>query len=323
MPRVRQNKPQKVIDPFIENIYKETMNLIEAKKKDPNFNIEDTVLMDLNPEKHLALFRGKYTHWMIAKHWWYNFYFDKSHKIDHPFWEPLKPQGELLYHYFLVCERLVNLRWGSHLAIPMPIPDSPFKMMSVIYENLKMIALTDTVYRQYKINDNQIKDANIQIERERLAALKNYEVPHGEVPKMLGIKIFYMASMYMAQQSKRFHDDYWQPFLSKYQAWIEAMESPAWSRVIFDNDKEWQQTGRGKGKIQLFDLPDFGALKPLNDITRSPQGFQDLTGKRSQPQKSCDATGIDAIAPNIYPNPKPRKRKNANKSTSTKKGKKP
>lgn len=312
MPRVRQNKPKSVIDPFVEDIYKETMNLIEAKRKDPNFNIEDTVLMDLTPEKYLALIRGKYVHWMIAKHWWYNFYFDKSHKIDHPFWEPIKPQGELLYHYFLVSERLVNLRW----MLPYPIPTCALKMMPVIYENLKMIALTDTVYRQYKIKGNQVKDANIQIERERLAALKNYEIPHCEVEKMLGIQMFYMASMYMAQQSKRFHDNYWQPFLSKYQAWIEAMESPAWSRIILEAEKEWQQAGKGKGKIQLFDLPDFSALNPLNDITRSGKGFQDLTGQRSQLQKSCDAIGIDAIAPNIYPNPKPRKRKNASKSTS-------
>ncbi len=191
-----------------------------------------------------VVLRGRALTWINAYDWLIKLEWNSKHEIKLPYQvkSALKAQGELLSRYLRLCERCHSISGFCNIALTQ-YPTAAHWFSQIYREIMYLTVLEDIAQKEIEFHDESKRNI-INLERRKLAAIKNNQNPFETnlyienltsfVPEMFKLLAF---SGQLAQHLDQFKKNYWNPFLDAYANWIQEMEHPRWRTLKTENGK--------------------------------------------------------------------------------------
>ncbi|WP_414589385.1 hypothetical protein [Scytonema sp. PCC 10023] len=186
-------------------------------------------------------------YWQTARNWVIKEEWDNKCKV-HPsklIRDALKPRGNLLIKYFKLCERCHAFQ--DVTGVKVPFKNAGF-WFAKIFNELWGMETEFTINPPEEFVENSFKKTWIFFERQKLKKIRSNENPFIENKNAEGLSVLIDTAISL-KESKKFHKDYWKPFLEAYSAYINDLDKNSyWGRGYTDQDgKYFRQSGRGRG----------------------------------------------------------------------------
>ncbi len=327
----RPKKNTQSIDSFTMKIAQAVCEFLEQVEKQYGEKITQNLKEKIfNTEFIHTCSKGAFRHWYVAYDWLIKLEWDSKHKIPEKksISDALKPQGILLQKYFKMAERCLTYCKEDGVTIngeSLPYNTANEWIKNIIGEFLysSFLQVATLKIRETKEFKGNVKDHLVAIERKRLALIKSTynslseinedsysksihigidKLPYEEFIYMDALKELLICSMFLAIESDRFRNDYWKPFLKQYTTWIAMMNSPKWQVITLKSDNKGHLTDlQHDSRNNQVILGDLAALKKMNFIRHTQQGFQDFSDSFFlEGISDYDSKKIEFLAPRMH-----------------------
>ena len=183
--------------------------------------------------------------WDATFHLWIKKSLYKKHKISlpKPIQDGLKPRMELLLEYEKLCKQCDFLKD----FLPFESKYHSASWFGMVFFELTAIAVID-ILNPKKVYHNNHKEADLAIERRRLAQLSQKANPFIDIPELEALPLLIKSSIYLVKSVSTFEDAYWNTFIKAYRKYVTEFTSAKWKRIIIEKGKIYLQLGRGQGR---------------------------------------------------------------------------
>lgn len=192
--------------------------------------------------------------WEIALHFVVRSEWDSKHKIPYPksVRQPLEPRGRLLIQWLKLCERCHTFQeaYGERV----PYKHAGFWFGAIFWEQILLDLYPLFVEQNTCVYNSNVKEAELSVERSRLAQMKKGKNPFEDEPIASATSLLVKFALHLSDASDQFFSRYWRPFLKQQSAHIEEMKSPRWGRTFAQKGRLYAQAGRGKSTVSLAPL---------------------------------------------------------------------
>jgi hypothetical protein len=173
----------------------------------------------------------------IIIHWVYKLDWKSNHKMpyDWRICNPIKPVGEFYYRIFKLCEG-VHAR-QSKIYETVPYSDATVWFKEIILEFFQacieeMITKCRVPFNE-KIHNGEIKRYLMSILNKQVSTLKSMENPYIEDNRYPHYNRLLNMAIEMSNESIKFKNEYYTPFIKSARAMVENFKTPAWQRTIY------------------------------------------------------------------------------------------
>jgi hypothetical protein len=222
----------------------------EFDQRTYRFSIATPEILPIKDEVYVG-FYTIWRQWDIARSWFIKLQWDSKAFVDtnKKVRDSYKPRGLLLQSYYRLCKECHARQDFTNIEIPY---SNATKWFSAIFFNLLLINVGRSIAPDgtYKIDNGNIKQARLGIEKDDLKLLKaetNPFIPASTNTRAISILID--SCLFLVSHSDIFRNQYWKPHLKAISSHINEMNKPGWGRNIVVEGKHYVQSGRGKGQI--------------------------------------------------------------------------
>jgi hypothetical protein len=235
--------------------------------------------LNISDPRCLPVIETTFYYWNMAFAWvikldWDSKWIVGKNKFER---DRLKARGVFLYHYWGLCKECHAMQDAISIKNKF---DNAGKWFGKLWWELVGIDLEEILFPTRDIENSNIKESFLEIDRARLRALKQGENPFASNHKAIALNLLIDTALALQDSSDVFTIKHWRPFLTAYSKHIEEIKRH-WGRGYIECSKYYIQTGKGKNGtkricVENLDTNMFGR----RNITG--QGFQPLPEKPSK-----------------------------------------